>query len=133
MGLAAPAGARRLLSARACADDGKRILKTVALLLFPGVQSLEVSGPMDVFAEANAFLPVELHYRMVAIGTVPSPIRASNGQQPVADLTPHDAGTDYDIVLVAGGPELSQQAEDPQLSSSIAKVLATRASRTARS
>jgi transcriptional regulator GlxA family with amidase domain len=91
-------------------------LKTVALLLFPGVQSLDVSGPMDVFAEANAFLPAERHYRLVAIGTVPSPIRASNGQQLVADLTLHDAGTDYDIVLVAGGPELSQQAEDPQLS-----------------
>ena len=28
-------------------------LKTIVLLAFPGVQLLDVSGPLDVFAEAN--------------------------------------------------------------------------------
>jgi transcriptional regulator GlxA family with amidase domain len=91
-------------------------LKTLALVLFPGVQSLDVSGPMDVFAEANAFLPPPQHYRLVTIGTTPSPIRASNGQQLGADLTLDEAGTGYDIVLVAGGPQLAQQHDNPQLS-----------------
>ena len=42
--------------------------RTVALLVFSGVQSLDVSGPMDVFSEANRFLPDEDHYRLETIG-----------------------------------------------------------------
>lgn len=30
--------------------------KTVAIVVFAGVQSLDVTGPMDVFSEANRFL-----------------------------------------------------------------------------
>jgi transcriptional regulator GlxA family with amidase domain len=97
-------------------------VKTLALVLFPGVQSLDVSGPMDVFAEANAFLPARQRYRLLTIGTAPSPIRASNGQQLVADLALSEAATDYDIVLVAGGPQLAQQATDPALSAWLRKV-----------
>lgn len=92
-------------------------MKTVALVLFPGVQSLDVSGPMDVFAEANAFLPPERHYRLLTIGTEPSPIRASNGQWLLADRTLNEAGIDYDIVLVAGGPQLPQAPAHSALSS----------------
>ncbi|WP_343729283.1 GlxA family transcriptional regulator [Duganella sp.] len=92
-------------------------MKTVAIVLFPGVQSLDVSGPMDVFAEANAFLPPGQHYRLLTIGTGPSPIRASNGQWLLADRALNEAGMDYDIVLVAGGPQLPQAPADPALSS----------------
>jgi transcriptional regulator GlxA family with amidase domain len=91
-------------------------VKTLALVLFPGVQSLDVSGPMDVFAEANAFLPPARQYRLVTIGTTASPIRASNGQQLGADLTLDEAGTEYDIVLVAGGPQLAHEQDNPRLS-----------------
>jgi len=103
-------------------------LKTLALVLFPGVQSLDVSGPMDVFAEANAFLPPEQRYRLVTIGTTPSPIRASNSQQLVADLTLGEAGADYDVVLVAGGPQLSLEADNPELSAWL-RVVASRVPR----
>jgi transcriptional regulator GlxA family with amidase domain len=97
-------------------------LKTLALVLFPGVQSLDVSGPMDVFAEANAFLPPRQHYRLVTIGTTATPIRASNGQLLGADLTLDQAGADYDIVLVAGGPQLWQQQDDGRLSAWLREV-----------
>jgi transcriptional regulator GlxA family with amidase domain len=92
------------------------MMKTLALVLFPGVQSLDVSGPMDVFAEANAYVGEGRGYRLVTVGTAPYPIRASNGQQLGADLGLDDAGTGYDIVLVAGGPQLPQAPEQPQLS-----------------
>jgi transcriptional regulator GlxA family with amidase domain len=99
-------------------------LKTVALVLFPGVQSLDVSGPMDVFAEANAYVAPQDGYRLVTIGTAPYPMRASNGQQLGADFGLEDAGVDYHIVLVAGGPNLAQQADMPQLSSWLRKAAA---------
>ncbi|USX24853.1 GlxA family transcriptional regulator [Oxalobacteraceae bacterium OTU3CINTB1] len=85
-------------------------MRTLALIIFPGVQSLDVSGPMDVFAEANAFVAPEDGYRLVTVGTAPEPIRASNGQKLGADYTLGDAGldiSDWDTVLVAGGPQLA--------------------------
>ncbi len=97
-------------------------MKTVALLLFPGVQSLDVSGPMDVFAEANAFVGEQDGYRLVTVSTQPYPVRASNGQQLGADLVVAEAGTGYDIVLVAGGPELPTEVERPEVSDWLRKV-----------
>ena len=98
------------------------MMKTLALVLFPGVQSLDVSGPMDVFAEANAYVGAGQGYRLVTVGTAPYPIRASNGQQLGADRDLGDAGTDYDIVLVAGGPLLAQAPDNPQLSAWLRSV-----------
>jgi len=98
------------------------MMKTVALLLFPGVQSLDVSGPMDVFAEANDYVGAGLGYRLVTIGTAPYPIRASNGQRLGADLGLEEAGVDYDIVLVAGGPQLALAPEHPRLSDWLREV-----------
>jgi transcriptional regulator GlxA family with amidase domain len=91
-------------------------MRTVALVLFPGVQSLDVSGPMDVFAEANDYVGAGQGYRLLTIGTAPYPIRASNGQPLGADLQLEQADTSYDIVLVAGGPQLAQAQDHPQLS-----------------
>jgi len=97
-------------------------MKTVALLIFPGVQSLDVSGPMDVFAEANDYVPAGEGYRLLTVGTQPSPVRASNGQQLGFDFSLDQAGSDYDIVLVAGGPQLAQEQENPALSAWLQQV-----------
>ncbi|HEX8610519.1 MAG TPA: GlxA family transcriptional regulator [Telluria sp.] len=100
-------------------------MKTLALVLFPGVQSLDVSGPMDVFAEANDFVGAGDGYRLVTVGTAPYPIRASNGQPLGAHYQLDDAGTGFDIVLVAGGPHLAEAPDNPQLSAWLRKVAAT--------
>src|SRR5471032_2138308 len=97
-------------------------MKTVALLIFPGVQSLDVSGPMDVFAEANDYVGEGEGYRLLTVGTQPSPVRASNGQQLGFDFSLDQAGSDYDIVLVAGGPQLAQEEENPALSAWLRQV-----------
>jgi len=80
--------------------------KTVAILIFPGVQSLDVTGPMDVFCEANRFLPAQDHYRIEVIGLDHGTMVASNGLALQAHRHYSEALQDYDLLLVAGGPQL---------------------------
>lgn len=85
-------------------------MKTVAFALFPGVQLLDVAGPMDVFAEANRFVAPEDGYRITMVGGEGRPVRASNGACLMPDLAFADAGENWDLVLVPGGPALPDQA-----------------------
>jgi transcriptional regulator GlxA family with amidase domain len=90
-------------------------MRTVAILIFPGVQSLDVSGPLDVFAEANRFLPVEQHYRIEVLGTQPGLMQCSNGMPLGAHRHYAEAGDAYDLLLMAGGPELPAAPRDAAL------------------
>jgi len=94
-------------------------MPTVSLLVFPGVQALDVSGPLDVFAEANRFLPPAQQYRLQVVGSTRAAIVCSNGMQIVPHLhyseTLH-TGEPVDLLLVAGGPALPQQPRDAALS-----------------
>jgi transcriptional regulator GlxA family with amidase domain len=79
-------------------------MRTVAVVAFSGVQSRDVCGPLDVFAEANRFLLADAHYRVEVVGLEHGPLRCSNGMTISADRhfsNTHDA---YDLLLVAGGP-----------------------------
>jgi transcriptional regulator GlxA family with amidase domain len=81
-------------------------MTTVALLAFSGAQSIDIAGPMDVFAEANRFLLPESHYKLEVLGIEQGPLRCSNGVTIVADRHFSEAHDSYDLLLVAGGPEL---------------------------
>lgn len=100
-------------------------MKTVALVMAPGVQSLDVSGPLDVFAEANNYVGPGAGYRLVTVGATASPLRASNGQLLGTDFDLQHAGTNYDVVLAAGGPTLPAEKEDPALSAWLRAVATT--------
>src|ERR1700712_5520554 len=52
--------------------------KTVILLAVPGVQLLDVSGPLDVFAEANVQAG-RAAYRTFVVATEPGPIPQRRG------------------------------------------------------
>jgi len=80
--------------------------KTVAVVVFAGVQSLDVSGPMDVFCEANRFLPPEDHYRLEVIGVESGAVPCSNGLSIHAHRHFTEAKQAYGLLLVAGGPDL---------------------------
>jgi transcriptional regulator GlxA family with amidase domain len=90
-------------------------MKSVAIVLFPHVQSLDVAGPLDVFAEANRYVPEGKGYRIVTLGAAPYPIIASNGMPLGAHYALADAPTQFDIVLVPGGPLLPESAEMPHI------------------
>lgn len=85
----------------------------VAIVVFDGVQALDVAGPMDVFAEANNFLPPQRHYQVTLVGMHAGSVRCANG------LAIH-VETDYlhyddqpDLLLVAGGPRLPEVIPAP--------------------
>jgi transcriptional regulator GlxA family with amidase domain len=89
--------------------------RTVALLIFPGVQSLDVSGPLDVFAEANRFLLPQDHYQLEVIGAETGSMSCSNGMRVQAHRHFSEANDDYDLLLVAGGPVLLDKGFGPEL------------------
>src|SRR5690606_38989528 len=62
--------------------------RTIAILAVPGVQLLDVSGPLDVFAEANAQSGRE-YYRLQIWALEAGPVRSSSGARLLPD---HVAG-----------------------------------------
>jgi len=91
-------------------------MPSIAILVFPGVQALDVAGPMDVFAEANRFLPPERHYRLELLGTEHGAIACSNGMLLAPTRYYSAAQEAFDLILTAGGPALPKRAPDPALS-----------------
>lgn len=77
--------------------------KRIALLALPNVQLLDVSGPLDVFAQANveAGAPV---YDLFVVACAPGPIRSSSGARLMADLILGEPAQPFDTLLVAGAP-----------------------------
>ena len=87
--------------------------QTVALIVFPGVQALDVTGPMDVFAEANAFLAPGMRYELEVLGVEAGLLTCSNGLVIQAHRHFSQARPSYDLVLCAGGPTLPGQDFGP--------------------
>lgn len=97
-------------------------MKSVAIVLFPHVQSLDVAGPLDVFSEANRFVGQGEGYTIVTIGAAPYPILASNGMPLGARFDLSDAPLQFDILLVPGGPDLPVSAQMPHVSAWLHKA-----------
>ena len=97
--------------------------RTVAILALPGVQLLDVCGPLDVFAEANAQVRREA-YRLRVIASRPGAITSSSGARLMADHVIGEAIEGrFDTLLVAGSPH----APDVQLPMSVLRWLRTTA------
>ncbi|MFB9262609.1 GlxA family transcriptional regulator [Bradyrhizobium erythrophlei] len=90
-------------------------VQKVAIAIHEGVQALDVAGPVDVFAEANAFVAAGDGYETVLVAGNREPLRASNGMRIAADLGFAEAQGTFDILLVAGGPALPDAGPDPEL------------------
>ena len=90
--------------------------RDIALVIHDGVQSLDVAGPLDVFAEANGFLAEGEGYRCLLLAGTTALIRASNGTPMAAHLSFGDAARVFHTVLVAGGPGLPEGSEDATMS-----------------
>lgn len=83
--------------------------RAIALLAIPGVQLLDVSGPLDVFAEANRILKRRV-YESVVISLDTSTITASSGVALTANYRLEETGAlQPDTFLLAGAPDVWQQ------------------------
>lgn len=87
----------------------------LALVIHAGVQALDVAGPIDVFAEANAFIAAEDRYETLLVAKNRAPLRASNNMQLLPDLAFDEAPGPFDLVLVAGGPDLPYADPEPAM------------------
>jgi transcriptional regulator GlxA family with amidase domain len=82
--------------------------KTVVMVALPGVQLLDVAGPLDVFAEANIQVGHEA-YRLVVAGRKAGPIVSSSGVRLLSDFVMgQDLGAPIDTLLVAGRPNAAE-------------------------
>lgn len=77
--------------------------KKMAIFALPGVQLLDVAGPLDVFAQANLELGYEC-YAPCVVGRDLAPIRSSSGVRLIPDCAADAPLTHLDTLLVAGAP-----------------------------
>ncbi|MDT0391601.1 GlxA family transcriptional regulator [Streptomyces dubilierae] len=74
--------------------------RTVLAVLYDGVQSLDVTGPVEVFAGAELLAPGTYRIRTASLDGVP--VRTTSGLTLVPDTSLSDA-PDPDVLLVPGG------------------------------
>ncbi len=79
--------------------------RTIAILAVPGVQLLDVSGPLDVFAQANLEAG-RAAYRLLVLACEPGPIVSSSGARLMPDAVVGEPLPPLDTLLVAGAPGL---------------------------
>jgi transcriptional regulator GlxA family with amidase domain len=85
----------------------------IAILALPGVQMLNLAGPMDVFSAANRLLGGADAYSVEIVGPTMAPIVAENGARILPDASIATDLRDVDTLLVAGGPTF-QDGDDLQ-------------------
>ena len=86
-------------------------MRSVTMVLFDQVQSLDVTGPLEVFSTANAFAD-DPPYAIQTASLGAAPVRTSSGLclTPEVDLR---SVTDPDLLVVPGGP--GTRSPDPAL------------------
>jgi transcriptional regulator GlxA family with amidase domain len=86
--------------------------RTIVILALPGVQLLDVAGPLDVFAEANLQAGHEAYALLVAAAE-PGPIRSSSGVRLMPDrIIDRGFEDNIDTLLIAGCPNAADMPAD---------------------
>jgi len=103
--------------------------RRIALLAFPGCQSLDIAGPLEVFHGASERRGGhERGYEPLVVGFDAGPVRSESGLRLSPDLTLEEllqAGTPpIDTLIVAGGPGVRTVAQDPAQCARVRQVAA---------
>jgi transcriptional regulator GlxA family with amidase domain len=90
--------------------------RQIAILIYPGVQSLDVTGPLEVFAGAQRLIAQEGRpdrgYEIRLVAARPGPLRSSSGLTITPDCALAAVGRPIDTVLVAGGAGRSSLSDE---------------------
>ncbi len=102
--------------------------RRMALLAYPGVQSLDLTGPLEVFAGAQQLIEAggrhERGYELLVLGRDGGALRTSSGLALTPDLALRDAPLPLDTLIVAGGSGHRRAGEDRVLLEWIAEASA---------
>ncbi len=95
-------------------------IRPVGIVTYPGVEIIDLTGPMEVFAFANVGLQrsgvcTEPAYPMQVLAAKPGPVSSSCGLQIIADKAYSDVMDGIDTLLIAGTPDVSCLLCDPAL------------------
>ncbi|QOZ73953.1 GlxA family transcriptional regulator [Bradyrhizobium arachidis] len=86
--------------------------RTVVIVALPGVQLLDVAGPLDVFAEANLQAGYEAYALLVAAAE-PGPVHSSSGVRLMPDrIIDRGFQESIDTLLIAGCPNAADVPAD---------------------
>jgi transcriptional regulator GlxA family with amidase domain len=103
--------------------------RLIAIVAYPGVQSLDVTGPLEVFAAAQRLIETtsrrERGYDVLTLSRDGAAVRTSSGLTVVPDAGLHDAPKTIDTLIVAGGPGHAEAAADRALVDWIARASST--------
>ena len=83
-------------------------VRTIAVVAYPGVEILDVAGPLEVFSFANMGLQregitKEPAYTFKVLAEKPGPITSLSGLQIIANGAYRDHDDDIDTLLIPGG------------------------------
>jgi transcriptional regulator GlxA family with amidase domain len=87
----------------------------IAILAIPGVQMLDLAGPMDVFSEACTLLRDPEAYRVTIVALSPGPVTALNGTRFLPDATTDISLEGFDTLLIAGSPGIVKYEDNQEL------------------
>jgi transcriptional regulator GlxA family with amidase domain len=98
---------------------GTRQSRRVVILLYPGVQSLDVTGPLEVFAGAQRLVEktarVERGYEVTTVSCDGRPLRTSSGLTITPDGCLRDVSRRIDTLIVPGGEGRREAEHDEEL------------------
>ena len=100
--------------------------RQIAFLAFPDVQSLDVTGPLEVFATAHKLIELtgreDPGYEVRIVSPSGAPLRTSSGLQIVPHAGFEQAPARFDTLIVAGGHGSRAMSADPATLAWIAKT-----------
>ncbi|HZX96685.1 MAG TPA: GlxA family transcriptional regulator [Myxococcales bacterium] len=87
--------------------------RRIALFAYPGIQGLDLSGPLELFARTTRLLRDEGRadpgYSVAVVGSEAGPIAASSGFRFLADTTFRAVRSGVDTLLIVGGQGVERQ------------------------
>ncbi|MBT5435816.1 MAG: DJ-1/PfpI family protein [Alphaproteobacteria bacterium] len=83
-------------------------MKTLAVLVFPGFQTLDLFGPLEMLGDRGDEISITI------VAETSAPVPSVHGQGLLVDKTVAD-GSDYDLLLIPGGESAHEAAKSSVL------------------